>query len=123
MDVTVIKQKDILNHTPYIAFYVQQPQLPIILGSSSIYRSQILASLGYSFTTMLPIIDKETIKDPDPTKLSLMIANAKAESLLSKIPEPSILITASQVIACNGEIREKPKNIGILNSYIVFNQN
>ena len=102
--------------------------LPIILGSSSIWRKQVLTNLGYKFTTMSPDIDEKAIRynwryyftvltlfrDPDPTKLTLMIANAKADALLSKVTEPSILITSDQVIVCNGVIREKPESIGTI---------
>jgi septum formation protein len=44
--------------------------------------------------------------------LTLKIANAKADALLSKVSEPSILITSDQVIVCNGVIREKPESVG-----------
>ena len=47
-----------------------------------------------------------------------MIANAKADALLSKVTEPSILITSDQVIVCNGVIREKPESIGTITWYI-----
>ena len=55
------------------------------------------------------------IRDPDPVALTLKLAHAKADAIISqgKIPndgKPSLLICADQVIVCNGTIREKPEN-------------
>jgi len=82
----------------------------IILGSSSIWRKKVLTSLGYEFTTMSPDIDEKAIRHEDPRLLTLQIARAKSEALKPNVTEDTILITSDQVIVCNGEIREKPKN-------------
>jgi septum formation protein len=55
-------------------------------------------------------IDEKAIRDPDPLKMTILIARAKAAALLPKITTPSILICSDQVIRCNGEIREKPES-------------
>lgn len=50
------------------------------------------------------------IRHPDPVKMTVMIARAKAAELLPKVTTPSILICSDQVIRCNGEVREKPED-------------
>lgn len=41
--------------------------------------------MGYTFTTMSPDIDEYSIRDPDPKKLTLLIAEAKADALLPQV--------------------------------------
>ncbi|MCX6740378.1 MAG: Maf family protein [Candidatus Parcubacteria bacterium] len=82
--------------------------LPIILGSQSQWRQGIMRQLGWPFTVMTADIDEKQIRDDTPEKMVVAIAKAKAEAIFPKVKEPSILITADQVVRCNGEIREKP---------------
>lgn len=55
-------------------------------------------------------IDEKAIRFDDPKKLTMALALAKAEALRPRIKEPALLITADQVVLCNGEILEKPEN-------------
>ena len=82
--------------------------MKIILGSSSRFRQEMLSQMGYQFSIVSPDIDEKSIRDTNPRKLVMAIALAKAEAILSKIPEPAIIITADQVVLFKGEIREKP---------------
>jgi len=66
--------------------------------------------MGYNFSIMDPDIDEKSIRDQDPKKLVVAIAQAKASALLTKIKDPSILITADIVVLCNDKILEKPKD-------------
>ena len=102
--------------------------MKIILGSASKWRKDILERMGYEFVetsshltsrledqsstfeVMAADIDEKAIRFDDPQKLSLALANAKADALLPKINNEAILITSDQVDICNGEIREKPKD-------------
>lgn len=84
--------------------------MKIILGSQSDGRRKILESMGCQFEVMNPSIDEKAIRFDDPIKLTLAIANAKADILLPKIQKPAILITADLVVAWNGKILEKPKD-------------
>lgn len=65
---------------------------------------------GWSFEVMPADIDEKVIRKEDPKELTMALAKAKAEALRSKINEPSILITADQVVNWNGQILEKPEN-------------
>src|SRR5690348_16127972 len=102
----------------------------IVLGSSSKWRREVLERLGYQFSCMSPDIDEKAIRHPDPKEMTLMIARAKGQALLSKvltsfrkkhnsiakfvedkqISEPTLLITSDQVVSWNGQVREKPES-------------
>ncbi len=84
--------------------------MKIILGSGSKWRKIILEKAGYDFEVMTADIDEKAIRCDDYEKLPLLIARGKAEALLPKISEPVILITSDQVVVCDGELREKPKD-------------
>ncbi|XP_031261220.1 7-methyl-GTP pyrophosphatase isoform X2 [Pistacia vera] len=91
----------------------------IILGSSSMPRRKILAEMGYEFTIMAADIDEKSIRKETPEELVMAIAEAKADSIISKLQttdsqpmnaEPTILITADTVVVYEGVIREKPSS-------------
>ncbi|MBI4599791.1 Maf family protein [Candidatus Uhrbacteria bacterium] len=84
--------------------------MTIILGSASKGRKRILEERGFTFDAMSADIDEKAIRDPDPEKLVLLLAHAKADALIPRIKEPAFLITSDQVVLCNGEILEKPEN-------------
>lgn len=84
--------------------------MKIILGSQSAHRKDILTKMGFNFEVMVADIDEKAIRFQDPGQLTLEIARAKAEALLPRIQEPTILITSDQVVVYNGKIREKPEN-------------
>lgn len=82
--------------------------MKLVLGSASKSRQELIATLGVPFEVMTADIDEKAIRFPDPKELVLAIANAKADALLSKITEPSLLVTCDSVVACHDEIFEKP---------------
>lgn len=86
--------------------------MKIILGSSSIGRQLIMnelsKELGFTFEVMSPDIDEKAIRFDNPSDLVMTIANAKADALVLKIKEPSILICSDQVVLYDNKIREKP---------------
>ncbi len=84
--------------------------MKLILGSQSKGRRGVLEKMGYTFAAMHADIDEQAIRCDDPQQLTLAIANAKADALLSKIAEPAILLTTDTVVVCDGKILEKPKD-------------
>ncbi|OGL70140.1 hypothetical protein A3C17_02525 [Candidatus Uhrbacteria bacterium RIFCSPHIGHO2_02_FULL_53_13] len=80
----------------------------IILGSSSKFRQHAFTQVTPDFTCLAPDVDEKAIRDDDPKRLTLKIAHAKADALMPNIIEPSILVTADQVVVFKGIIREKP---------------
>lgn len=83
--------------------------MKIILGSASKQRKRILERWGYTFEVVKPDIDEKAIRFDDSQKLTMALALAKAEALRPRVKEPALLITADQVVLCNGEILEKPE--------------
>ncbi|MEK7123034.1 MAG: Maf family protein [Patescibacteria group bacterium] len=82
--------------------------MKIILGSASKGRKKILEEKGIVFDVMSSDIDEKAIRDPDPERLALKLAHAKADALIAHIRESALLITSDHVVVCNGEILEKP---------------
>lgn len=88
-----------------------------MLGTSSKTRQKLFKdNFNVPFITMQPNIDEKAITDGsserrDAKELTLRIAEAKADALLSRLPDNSILITSDQVIQHAGKIREKPKDV------------
>ncbi|PRQ27043.1 putative inosine triphosphate pyrophosphatase [Rosa chinensis] len=97
------------------------PSFKIILGSSSNARRKILAEMGYEFTLMTADIDEKSIRKEKPEELVMVLAQAKADAIISKIqtthskekdaePEPTIVIAADTVVVYEGAVREKPSS-------------
>ncbi|XP_020600320.1 maf-like protein DDB_G0281937 isoform X2 [Phalaenopsis equestris] len=94
------------------------PSFKIILGSSSSSRRQILSDMGYEFSIMTADIDEKKIRMERPEELVMALAEAKADAIISKLQviefrekdEPTLLITADQVVVHGGKIREKPSS-------------
>ncbi|KAJ3675651.1 hypothetical protein LUZ60_004693 [Juncus effusus] len=89
----------------------------LILGSSSIARKNILAEMGYKFDVMTANIDEKGIRREKPEDLVLVLAEAKADAIMSRMnindykkedSDPTLLITSDIVVVHQGIIREKP---------------
>lgn len=90
-------------------------ECPLILGSSSKSRKQVLELIKWPFTTMSPDIDERAIRCSNPIELPRLIAIAKAKVLLErlkadKVKGPLVLLTADQVVVFQNQVREKPLN-------------
>ncbi len=92
--------------------------MKIILGSKSQGRRDVLTEAGYDFEVVTSDFDEKSIRDADPEKLVLKLANAKADAILPKINEPALLIAADQVAVCNGVVLEKPETTEQAREYI-----
>ena len=84
----------------------------IILGSSSQWRRKIMEALvpEMGFEVMSPDIDEKAIRDENPQVLTSKLAIAKCAAIKERVTGPAIIITADQVVTCNGAIREKPQD-------------
>ena len=79
----------------------------IVLGSTSIYRAQLLARLGIDFVSANPEASELPLEGELPAATALRLAIAKARSLQQKFPN-SLLIGADQVADLNGIAIGKP---------------
>lgn len=91
--------------------------LTLILGSGSSTRRAILSEMGFtSIEVHKPDIDEKAIRRPDPADLVTTLGYAKAAALMNGPSAEdfkargALLLTADQVVVCDGVILEKPES-------------
>lgn len=88
----------------------------IILASGSSIRAQMLREAGVEFDIHVPRVDEETIlnsllaEGAKPADIADTLAEYKARRIADKSPS-AIVIAADQVLACNGQIFSKPRDL------------
>ena len=82
-------------------------QLRLILGSSSIYRKELLSRLHLPFDVIAPDIDETPAANESPDATALRLAQEKATVIGRKSPN-SLVIGSDQVATLNGEQIGKP---------------
>lgn len=92
----------------------QQPTLassgrPLILGSTSRYRKELLTRLRIPFETAAPGVDETPHSNESPKDLALRLALAKARAVALKNPE-AVVIGSDQVADLEGAPLGKPGN-------------
>lgn len=80
---------------------------PLILGSTSRYRRELLERLRHPFTTTSPEVDETPHAGEAPRELALRLALAKAQAVAALHPE-AIVIGSDQVADLHGEPLGKP---------------
>ncbi len=86
---------------------MQQPNLSVILGSTSVYRKELLTRLGIAFTTAKPEVDETPWPDESPFALAQRLALAKAKAVAAQRPD-AVVIGSDQVADLNGQPLGKP---------------
>ena len=86
-----------------------QTPLPLILGSTSRYRSELLSRLRLAFTVVSPDVDETPQPGETPADLALRLALAKAQEVAQRFPN-AVVIGSDQVADLNGEPIGKPGN-------------
>jgi septum formation protein len=106
---------------------------PLLLGSASYTRKLILKEMGVDYSIVVRPIDERNCGDREmdaPPELVQKVAQAKMDHLVAEIcagrcaedlPEQQkqqqqrrqdwVILTADQVVTCNGKILEKPNDI------------
>ncbi|PWW39229.1 MAF protein [Idiomarina loihiensis] len=85
--------------------------LPLILGSGSKYRREILDKLHLNYDVVKPDIDESTIHSESPQQLVGRLAEAKARAVEKRMTyDDAIIIGSDQVAVCDGSILGKPGN-------------
>ncbi len=80
----------------------------LVLASSSQYRQQQLASLGYRFRIATPNIDEQPLPSETPSAIAQRVATMKARVVAQKFPT-CVVIGSDQTGMCNGRLLVKPK--------------
>lgn len=81
--------------------------LPIILGSSSRYRRQLLEKLNISFVSAAPHVDEAALPGEAPENLVRRLAVSKAQALRPHYPQ-HLIIGSDQIAVLGGQILGKP---------------
>lgn len=80
---------------------------PLILGSTSRYRRELLERLHLPFDTVSPQVDETPLPGETPQALSLRLARAKAEAVAALHPG-AVVIGSDQVPELDGQPLSKP---------------
>jgi septum formation protein len=82
---------------------------PLILGSTSRYRKELLSRLKIPFESVAPNVDETPHNQESPKDLALRLALAKARAVALKYPE-AVVIGSDQVADLEGMPLGKPGN-------------
>jgi septum formation protein len=81
---------------------------PLILGSSSRYRAELLRRLQVHFDTAIPNIDESPLVGESPRALAVRLARQKAQAIYARSSAQAIVIGSDQVANRGGECIGKP---------------
>jgi septum formation protein len=84
-------------------------QRPVILGSTSTYRRELMKRLRIPFDVQAPDVDESAHSDESPLQLAQRLALAKAHAVAQKFPG-SVVIGSDQVADLDGLALGKPGN-------------
>lgn len=87
----------------------QSPSLqrPLVLGSTSRYRRELLERLNLPFDVSAPDVDETPLAGEAPRALALRLAMAKAHAVAQQYPD-AVVIGSDQVADLSGEPLGKP---------------
>lgn len=80
---------------------------PVVLGSTSRYRAELLRRLLPEFTQAAPGVDEAALPDEAPAARALRLAIAKAEAVAQSHPQ-ALVIGSDQVAELDGQVLDKP---------------
>lgn len=83
--------------------------LPVILGSTSRYRKELLSRLRIPFKVCAPHVDETPLMGETPKALALRLALAKATAVAKQNPQ-AVVIGSDQVADLDGTPLGKPGN-------------
>jgi septum formation protein len=81
----------------------------LILGSTSIYRRELLGRLRIPFSVESPQVDESPLPDEAPAVLARRLALAKAQAVAVRFPD-AVVIGSDQVADLDGAALGKPGN-------------
>lgn len=81
--------------------------LRLVLGSTSLYRKQLLERLGIPFTVAASNVDEEPLPGETPLDLVNRLARAKADAVANRQTK-ALVIGSDQLAVCGREVLGKP---------------
>ena len=85
------------------------PSHKLVLGSTSVYRCELLSRLRIPFSVAAPDVDETPLPGERPVDLARRLALAKAQAVARKFPD-CVVIGSDQVADLDGEPLGKPGN-------------
>ena len=82
-------------------------QRKLILGSTSVYRRELLERLRVPFTIESPHVDETPLPGESPATLAIRLALAKAQAVAERFPD-CVVIGSDQVADLHGQALGKP---------------
>jgi septum formation protein len=83
------------------------PNRPVVLGSTSVYRRELMARLRIPFEVAAPDVDETPLPGETPEALARRLALAKARAVAARYPQAAV-IGSDQVADLGGEPMGKP---------------
>lgn len=83
------------------------PHLPLVLGSSSVFRRELLQRLGVAFETAAPEVDESVIPGETAEELVRRLAEAKARAVAAEHTK-ALIIGSDQVAVLGDQVLGKP---------------
>lgn len=83
------------------------PNRPVVLGSTSVYRRELMARLRIPFEVAAPDVDETPLPGETPEALARRLALAKARAVAARYPQAAV-IGSDQVADLDGEPLGKP---------------
>ncbi|MFO1304582.1 MAG: Maf family nucleotide pyrophosphatase [Burkholderiales bacterium] len=80
---------------------------PLVLGSTSRYRRELMARLGLPFEVAAPDIDEAPLPGERPVDTALRLSEAKARAVAARYAD-ALVIGSDQVADCDGRAVSKP---------------
>jgi septum formation protein len=80
---------------------------PLVLGSTSRYRRELLSRLNVPFEVAAPDVDETPLPNEAPAALAQRLALAKAQAVAAKFPQ-AVVIGSDQVADLHGKPLGKP---------------
>jgi septum formation protein len=83
----------------------------LILGSTSVYRRELLSRLRLPFDVRAPDVDETPLPGEAPPALAQRLAYAKAEAVAAEFADDVVVIGSDQVANLNGQCLGKPGHL------------
>lgn len=83
--------------------------MKLILASESEFRRRAMEMIGLPYEIRPSRIDEKAIRDDNPRRLTLKLAEAKAQKIASECPD-SIIVSGDAVATKRTKIYEKPRD-------------
>jgi len=84
---------------------------PLVLGSTSRYRRELLGRLGVPFEVCAPDVDETPLAGERPIATALRLSEAKARAVAASYAD-ALVIGSDQVADCDGRAVSKPGDRG-----------